>query len=116
MFGDSAAPADASVKIVRPIAKQPPPAEAVTERGADQQKDRERQRVRVDRPLQPLETGVELDPDDRERVRDDEVVHRDHEHGDADRDPGPDARGWVPAVIGRTEVVGCIVAPLVISH
>ena len=93
MFGASAAAGRGQREDGQADREQPPPAEPVAERRAGQEEDRERQRVRVDRPLQTFEAGVELDPDDRQRVGDDEVVHRDHEDRDADRDPGPERSG-----------------------
>ena len=59
-----------------------PPAEPVTERGARQQEHGERQRVRVDRPLEPFDRRIEVGANHRQRRRDDEVVERDHDERD----------------------------------
>ena len=58
-------------------------AEAVAERRAGEEEDGERERVRVDRPLQRLDRSTEVLADARERVRDDEVVEGDHEDREA---------------------------------
>ena len=62
--------------------EHPAPTEPVAERGARQEQDRERQRVRVDHPLEVGEAGAEVAPDDGQRGRDDQVVERDHEERD----------------------------------
>ena len=51
----------------------------------------ERQRVRVDRPLQPFERGVQVVPDRGQRRGDHEVVQRCHEQRDRRDHEGPDA-------------------------
>ena len=64
--------------------EHPPPPVAIAERPAEQQEPGERQRVGVDRPLQPVERGVEIAPDGRQRdVDDGRVEERDAraEHG-----------------------------------
>ena len=53
--GASAASAEPTVKIARPMHEHPAAAEAVAERGAGEQQHREGQRVGVDRPLEPLQ-------------------------------------------------------------
>ena len=65
-----------AVKMPSPIDEHPAATEAVAERGAGQQQDGERQRVRVDRPLELLERRVEVVADHRQRRRHDEVVER----------------------------------------
>src|SRR5262249_15834002 len=46
------------------------------------QEHRERERVRVHRPLEALERGVQVLADDRDRGRHDQVVERDHDERD----------------------------------
>ena len=87
--------------------QQPPAPEPVAQRRAGQQQHRERQRVRVDRPLKPAQAGVQVLADHRDRGRHDEVVERDHEHrdrGDRQRPPAPSASFAcrVPAASGAT--------------
>ena len=79
-------------------------AEAVAERGAGEQQDRERQRVGVDHPLELLERGAQVRADHGQGGGDDEVVEGDHEQADrADREgPGQlrDAFGpWVGSLL-----------------
>ena len=57
-FGASAAATEASVKIDDADREHAPAPEAVTERGAREEQDGERQRVRVDGPREALERGV----------------------------------------------------------
>ena len=57
------------------------PPEAVAERRAGEQEDRERQGVGVDGPFELLERGPQLLADDIEGGRHDEVVEHDHEQG-----------------------------------
>ena len=64
--------------------EQPAAAEAVAERGARDEHDRERERVGVDRPLQRLQRGAEVRADRRQRDGDDEVVEHDHEERQRD--------------------------------
>ena len=70
-------------------------AEAVGQRAGGQHDARERQRVRVDDPLQAAEPGAEVvgDPGQR-RVHDRDVEHE-HRGGDADDGEGPALRGHV---------------------
>ena len=89
--GASAASADAAVKIPRPIDEHAPPPEPVTERGAGEQEDGERQRVRVDRPLETLDRRVEVGADHRQRRRHDEVVEHDHDERQRRDDERPEA-------------------------
>ena len=63
--------------------EQPLATEPVAERGAGQQQDRERQRVGVDHPFELGDGGAEVGADDGQGGRDDEVVERRHEDGDA---------------------------------
>ena len=62
--------------------EHPPAPEAITERSACQEEDRERERVRVDRPLELLDRRAEVGADHGQRRRDDEVVERDHDERD----------------------------------
>ena len=71
--------------------EHPAAAEAVAQRGAGQQEDGERERVRVHRPLELLDRRAEVGADHRQRRRDDEVVEHDHEQrdrGDRERPGG----------------------------
>ena len=70
----------------RPMHEQPAAAEAVGQRAGRDDRRRERERVRVDDPLQPRQAGVEVGGDRRQRG----VDHRDveHEHGRGRADHG----------------------------
>ena len=70
--------------------EHPPAPEAVTERGAGEEQDGEREGVGVDRPREALERGVEVEADHGDRGRDDEVVERDHEQRDRGDHERPD--------------------------
>ena len=72
--------------------EHPAAAEAVAERGAGEQQDGVRERVRVDRPLERLDRRAEILADRRQRVGDDQVVEDDHEEGDRDDREGPSGR------------------------
>ena len=64
--------------------------------GAGDEQDREGQRVGVDGPLELLDRRAEVDADDRQRGRDDEVVEDDHEErgrDDRERPLGSHAKG-----------------------
>ena len=74
-------------------AEHAPAAEAVAERGAGEQEDGERERVGVHRPFELLDRRAEVDADDGERGRDDEVVEHDHEERDRGDRERPD-RVW----------------------
>jgi hypothetical protein len=93
IVGASAASALDAVKSPEPGEEHPPAPEAVAERGAGEQEDGERERVRVDRPLQRLERAAEVCTDRRERDADDQVVERSHEEGDRDDREGPARAG-----------------------
>ena len=69
--------------------EHPAPAVPVAERGAGEQQHRERQRVRVDRPLQAFQRGVQVVPDRRQRGGHHQVVERRHEQGRRGDDEGP---------------------------
>ena len=84
--GASAQAAEASDEQREPGREQPPPAEAVAERGAGHQQHREAEVVGVDRPLELLDRRAEVDADRAQRGRHDERVERDHEGGQ--RRPG----------------------------
>ena len=60
VLGASAAAADAAREDAEADDEHPPAAEAVAERRAGEQEDRERERVRVDGPLERLERGAEI--------------------------------------------------------
>ena len=62
---------------------------AVAERGAGEQEDGERERVRVDGPLERLERRAEILADAGQRVGDDEVVEADHEDRQGGDGEGP---------------------------
>ena len=68
-------------------------AEAVAERGAGEQQDRERQGVGVDHPLERRERRAEVDLDHGEGGRHDEVVEGHHEQGDRRDGEGPGGSG-----------------------
>ena len=70
-----------------------PPAEAVAERGAGQEKHRKGQRVGVHGPLEPLDPGTEVLADHGQRGRDDEVVEGDHHQRKRGDDECPDGAG-----------------------
>ena len=96
-----------------------PAAEAVAERGAGEQQDRERQRVGVDGPFERLQPSAQVRADRRQGGRDDEVVEHDHEERDRDDRERPQRAGASHKVsvyslpIGRQERER---AKLVVTH
>ena len=66
---------------------------AIAERGSRQDEDGEREDVRVDDPLQPVDRDPEVALHRRQRREDDQVVERDHEERGAREGDGPDVRG-----------------------
>ena len=99
--------------------EQPPPAEAVAERGAGQEEHGEAQVVRVDRPLELRDRCAEVAADRAQRRRHDERVERDHQRGNGGKSKNPSRMQcvchlstlrpalarcrWRPRVDGRTE-------------
>ena len=79
--------------------EDPPAAEAIAERAAEQQERGERDEVRVDRPLQTRDVGLQVAADRRQRDVDDRAV----EERDARAEHG---RGDHPAR-GRVSPIGC---------
>ena len=79
--------------------------EPVAQRGAGDEQDRERQRVRVDDPLEVGQRCAEVGLDDRQGGRHDEVVEGDHEQGERGDGERPERRwtgsghGWAPPVV-----------------
>ena len=88
--GASAAAADATVKIVRPIASIRRRPKRSPSAAPGQEQDGEGERVGVDRPFEPVEARAEITADHRQRGRDDEVVERDHEARRRGEHEGPD--------------------------
>ena len=89
MLGASAATADAAGEQGDAEDEDPPATEPLTDSGRREQEDGEGQGVGVDRPLQAGQAGVEVDPDDRERGRDHQVVESGHEQGHPGDHDGP---------------------------
>ena len=72
-----------------PDDEHPLPPEAVAERGARQKEDREGEGVGIDDPLELLDRRAEVDADDGQRGRHDEVVEHHHEQRDRRDDERP---------------------------
>ena len=88
--------------------EDPPAAEPLADGRGRQQQHGEGQGVGVDRPLQPGQPGVEVDPDDRQGGRDHQVVQGGHEQGqagDGHRPDGPELT--VPEVWDRGAGAPC---------
>jgi hypothetical protein len=71
-------------------------AKTVTEVASDKEQAGERERVRVDDPLERLRGRVELPADRRQRDVDDRVVHNDEQDAEAEHRQDPP-----PAVVTR---------------
>ena len=82
-------PNDAAVNSTSPIVNTQPAAEEVGERPGREHGRRERERVRVDDPLQLREARVEIALDVGQRDVHDRDVEQQHEDRRADRDQRP---------------------------
>ena len=92
-----------------PDEEDPPTAEVVAQRPAEQDERRQRQRVGVDRPLQIAEARVELGADARQRDVDDGAVdHHDPgaQHGGGEHPAACRRAHPQPARLGHSRTVG----------
>src|SRR5919108_538889 len=84
--------------------ERPLASEAIADRGAGDERDGERERVRVDRPLELLKGRAEILADRRQGDRDDEVVEDHHEQRERSDREGPAGarrlgRHWVDGLL-----------------